>query len=118
MGGEIYVPKIPSMKILDVAAAIAPKAKIRYIGIRPGEKLHELMIGEDDARSTFEYDRYFKILPMIYDWNHCPHRIAGGKRCADGFSYTSANNHEWMTRNELQSWMRRQANEFSSKNEE
>ena len=108
IGGEIYVPKIPSMKILEVASAISPKAKIKYIGIRPGEKLHELMIGEDDARSTFEYDHYYKILPMIYDWNNCPYRIAQGKKCSDGFSYTSANNREWMTSSDLRAWIKRQ----------
>ena len=108
IGGEIYVPKIPSMNIMDVAAAIDPSAKIRFIGIRPGEKLHELMIGQDDARSTFEYGGYYKILPMIYDWNSCPYRIAKGKKCPEGFSYTSDNNREWMTRQELRSWVRRE----------
>lgn len=108
VGGEIYVPKIPSMKILDVAAAVDPAAKIRFIGIRPGEKLHELMIGEDDARSTFEYKSYYKILPMIYDWNHCLDRIGEGKKCPEGFSYTSENNRDWMTRGELRAWIRKE----------
>ncbi len=108
VGGEIYVPKIPSMNILDVAKAIDPKAKIRFIGIRPGEKLHELMIGEDDARSTYEFKNHFKILPMIYDWNHCPYRIGAGKKCVEGFSYTSASNGKWMTPEELRSWIRKE----------
>ena len=105
VGGETYVPKIPSMKVLDVAAAVAPGAKVRFIGIRPGEKLHELMINEDDARSTYEYDTYFKILPTIYDWHHSTDRIGKGKKCAEGFSYTSANNKQWMTRAELGKWI-------------
>src|SRR5690606_23345535 len=68
VGGEIYVKKIPSMKLLDIAEAVAPGAKARYIGIRPGEKLHEQMIGEEDAPYTYEYDSYYKILPAINDW--------------------------------------------------
>lgn len=107
-GGEIYVPKIPSMKVVDIAAAIAPKAKQHVIGIRPGEKLHEYMIGEDDARHTYEYETYFKILPDIYDWHNCSQRIGKGKRCPDGFSYSSANNLEWMTEQELKGWLKKE----------
>lgn len=106
VGGEIFVPKIPSMKVVDVARAIAPKARHKLIGIRPGEKLHELLIGEDDARSAYEYKRYYKILPMIYDWHHSGERIGAGRKCRDGFVYSSLENKEWMTSNELQSWLK------------
>lgn len=108
VGGEIYVPKIPSMKITDIAAAVAPEAKQKIIGIRPGEKIHEFMIGEDDARHTYEYDAYFKILPDIYDWHKCSQRIGDGKRCADGFSYSSENNQDWMTTQELHAWLKKE----------
>ena len=106
VGGEIYVPKIPSMKVVDAASAISAKAKQKIIGIRPGEKLHEFMIGEDDARHTFEFDAYYKILPDIYDWHNCRQRIGTGKKCLDGFCYSSSNNQEWMTQEQLQSWLK------------
>ncbi|MBU3759283.1 MAG: UDP-N-acetylglucosamine 4,6-dehydratase (inverting) [Candidatus Omnitrophica bacterium] len=105
VGGEIFVPKIPSMKVTDVARIIAPNAKLKIIGIRPGEKIHESMISEEDARSTFEYPTYFKILPTIYDWHHCRERIGSGNQCAEGFSYTSGNNTSWMSDQELTKWM-------------
>ena len=114
IGGEIYVPKIPSMKIVDVARAVAPQARHKIIGIRPGEKLHELMIGEDDARYTYDYGDHFKILPMIYDWHNTIERIGRGKRCADGFSYTSSNNDQWMKTEELRAWMRKEYPEFKA----
>ena len=67
-GGEIYVKKIPSMNIVDIAKVIAPKAKLKITGIRPGEKLHEQMISLEDSYSTYEYDNYYKILPQINEW--------------------------------------------------
>jgi len=97
-GGEVFVPKIPSYRILDVAKAIAPDAKIDEIGIRPGEKLHELMIPEDDARHTIEFKTYFVIQPDFVWWNKKAHLIErGGKVCADGFSYKSDTNNEWLS---------------------
>jgi UDP-N-acetylglucosamine 4,6-dehydratase (inverting) len=108
VGGEIYVPKIPSMRVQDIAKVVAPKAKQRIIGIRPGEKLHEFMIGEDDARHTYEYDTYFKILPDIYEWHNCCQRIGNGKRCPEGFCYSSKNNTEWMTGETLGAWVRKE----------
>lgn len=108
IGGEIYVPKIPSMKVTDVAATISRKAKQKIIGIRPGEKLHEFMIGEDDARHTYEYAGYYKILPDIYGWDSCRHRIGKGKKCSDGFNYSSSNNHDWMTKDQLQGWLEKE----------
>lgn len=108
VGGEIYVPKIPSMKVIDIGKAISPTAKHKIIGIRPGEKLHEFMIGEDDARHTYEYGTYYKILPDIFDWHHCVRRIGAGKKCRDGFCYSSANNYDWMTEDELRSWLKKE----------
>ncbi len=105
VGGEIYVKKIPSMKITDVASLIAPEAEQEVIGIRPGEKLHEQMIGVEDALYTYEYDKYFKILPAINNWDRDSKRIKNGIRVQDGFSYTSNNNTEWMTGAELQAWI-------------
>ncbi len=97
-GGEVFVPKIPSYKILDVAKAIAPNAKIKVIGIRPGEKLHELMIPEDEARHTLEFDRYFVIQPDFPWWTVSDKlKDDGAKHCPDGFSYRSNTNDKWLT---------------------
>lgn len=104
-GGEIYVKKIPSMKVTDLARAIAPEATLRFVGIRPGEKLHEQMIGEEDAFYTYEYPDHYKILPAIHNWHVSGERIKDGVRVSDGFSYTSSNNHEWMSAETLQSWV-------------
>lgn len=105
VGGEIYVKKIPSMKVTDVALAINPDAKQVIIGIRPGEKLHEQMIGTDDALHTFEYDDYFKILPAIHSWSTDPARAKGGKKVAEDFTYCSDNNSEWMSVETLRVWV-------------
>ena len=106
VGGEIYVKKIPSMKIADIALAVAPKKIHKIIGIRPGEKLHEQMIGFEDAPHTYEYSEHFKILPAIHDWTNDPHRIGNGKKVADDFIYSSDNNPQWMSIENLQSWIR------------
>tara|TARA_B110000305_G_scaffold92382_1_gene104230 strand:- start:86 stop:1087 length:1002 start_codon:yes stop_codon:yes gene_type:complete len=105
VGGEIYVRKIPSMKVMDIAEVIAPKAKHKIIGIRPGEKLHEQMISSDDAYSTYEYSNYYKILPQINEWAKDNLRIKGGKRVSEGFTYSSDSNPEWMTKSDLQKWI-------------
>ena len=104
-GGEIYVKKIPSMCITDIASSVAPRAEQKIIGIRPGEKLHEQMIGEEDAAFTYEYPEHFKILPAIHSWNLSEERIKDGRLVPEGFRYTSDNNTEWMTREELQDWI-------------
>lgn len=91
-GGEIFVPKIPSATMPDVARAVAPECKIKVIGIRPGEKLHETLISEDDGRLTLEYDGYYVIQPQFTWWGE--QRKNGGKPVAEGFSYTSGNNKE------------------------
>ena len=105
IGGEIYVKKIPSMKIIDLAKAVAPQAQLEFIGIRPGEKLHEQMISEEDAFYTYEYADHFKILPAINGWSNSKARIKDGVKVPEGFSYTSNNNPEWMSCAELQAWM-------------
>jgi len=104
-GGETYVKKIPSMKVTEIAKAVAPEAKHEIIGIRPGEKLHEQMIGPEDSFYTYEYDEYFKILPAIHNWSNCNNRIKKGRKVAEGFSYTSDNNTDWMCPAELKKWI-------------
>lgn len=104
-GGEIYVKKIPSMNICDIATAVDAKAEQVEIGIRPGEKLHEQMIGVEDAHFTYEYLEHFKILPQICDWGNIENMIKGGIQVPEGFSYTSDNNKEWMTIPQLQNWI-------------
>jgi len=89
-GGEIFVPKIPSTGIMDVVEAIAPDCEVKFIGIRPGEKIHEVLISEDDGRLTLEYDDYFVIQPQFPWWGE--ERKEGGVPVRDGFTYTSDNN--------------------------
>ncbi len=104
-GGEIYVKKIPSMKLTDIARAIAPQAQTEVIGIRPGEKLHEQMIGHEDSHYTYEYDEYFKILPAIHSWSEDANRIKGGRKVREGFAYTSDGNKDWMDVESLRRWI-------------
>ncbi len=98
-GGEIFVPKIPSMKIIDVARVIAPECKYEFTGIRPGEKLHEVLIPEDDARHTLEFDDFFVIQPE-FPFVVCE-KPEGGKPLPDGFRYASDTNDKWLTEEEL-----------------
>jgi UDP-N-acetylglucosamine 4,6-dehydratase (inverting) len=105
MGGEIYVKKIPSMNIVDIAKAVAPEATHKIIGIRPGEKIHEQMIGSEDAPHTFEYENHFKILPAIHNWSLDSSRIKGGKSVPEGFTYISDTNSEWMAGDDLKKWI-------------
>lgn len=95
-GGEIYVEKNPSVKIIDIAKAIDEKKNIKIIGIRPGEKIHEIMISKDDSRFTYSYKNFYKILPQINDWNLDKSRIKGGKKVKLGFEYVSNVNSSWM----------------------
>lgn len=106
VGGEVYVKKIPSMKIGDVAKAVDPSARLEMIGIRPGEKLHEQMIGVEDAPHTYDYDGYYKILPAIHNWSNDPERIGDGRKVPEDFVYSSDNNTEWMTVESLRDWIR------------
>ncbi len=101
-GGEVFVPKIPSTRIIDLARVIAPDAELEIIGIRPGEKLHEMMISRDESRSTIELKDMFVVEPegalfFRHDWSK------EGTRVPDGFKYTSDNNAEWLTPEEIKS---------------
>jgi len=104
-GGEVYVKKIPSMKVTDLANVIAPEAKQEIIGIRPGEKLHEEMISTEDAAYTYEYPEHFKILPTINNWGSDKARIKDGVKVKEGFVYASDSNPEWMDNASLQEWL-------------
>lgn len=105
VGGEIYVKKIPSMTITDIARACVPDARHEIVGVRPGEKLHEQMIGTEDVSHTYEYADHFKILPAIHNWSADPIRINGGKKVEADFTYCSNNNPEKMSVEALQNWI-------------
>jgi len=94
------------MKVTDIATAIDKNATQKIVGIRPGEKLHEEMIGKDDSMYTYEYDEYYKILPAINNWSSNTKLIKKGKKVDKGFSYTSYNNKEWMSIETLQNWIK------------
>lgn len=98
-GGELYVPKIPSMRIVDLAEALAPDARLEEIGIRPGEKLHEEMISLDDARRTREFDDHYVVYPVLAEWAQAPQM--DGVPLPEGFSYNSETNDQWLTVEEL-----------------
>ncbi|HBR22004.1 MAG TPA: UDP-N-acetylglucosamine 4,6-dehydratase (inverting) [Nitrospiraceae bacterium] len=100
-GGELFVPKIPSMNIIDMARAIAPECKHNIIGIRPGEKLHEVMITDDDARHTLEFDDYYVVEPEFDWWSNEKHIANGAKQVPEGFRYASNTNNRWLTAEEL-----------------
>jgi UDP-N-acetylglucosamine 4,6-dehydratase/5-epimerase len=110
IGGEIFVPKIPSMRVVDIAKVVRPTSKLVHIGIRPGEKIHEQMIGKEDAKNTFEHENYYKIIPQI----EMPYEFEAekpyAKRCQDDFEYTSDKNSEWMTEKELSFWLKEEKN--------
>ena len=114
VGGEIYVKKIPSMKVIDVATAVSSSARQEEVGIRPGEKLHEQMIGLEDVPYTYEYPRYFKILPAINNWSKDPARINGGIKVDLDFTYCSDSNKEWMKISELQEWIEENRNKIGN----
>jgi len=105
-GGEIYVKKIPSMTVSDIATAVSQKAVQKTIGIRPGEKIHEQMIGIEDAPHTYEYKDHYKILPAIYNWSSDPKRNKGGTQVVEDFTYSSDQNKEWMSIEDLQQWIK------------
>ena len=106
IGGEIYVKKIPSMKVIDIANAVDSDAKQKIVGIRPGEKIHEEMISSGDAPYTYEYQSHFKILPSIHEWYKDKNRINDGKKVDSDFTYRSDNNTDWMDVNTLKSWIK------------
>ena len=113
-GGEVYVKKIPSMKVTDIALAINDKAKQVEVGIRPGEKLHEQMIGPEDALYTYEYPDYFKILPSINNWSCDPDRIGEGVLVHHSFVYSSDNNTNWMEIKTLRDWIKKNHNKLGN----
>lgn len=102
-GGELFVPKIPSMKVVDLAYALVPDAELDIIGIRPGEKIHEEMISADDARRTIDVGKYFVMQPEA-DWWHAAHYE--GQTLPEDFSYNSLNNTEWLSREDLVQMMK------------
>ena len=102
-GGEVFVPRIPSMKILDLAEAVAPGAKTHEIGIRPGEKLHEEMIAADDSRRTISLSDRYVILPTVADWGYEP---LSGDPVKDGFAYRSDSNDIWLTVDEIRTLLK------------
>lgn len=113
-GGEIYVKRIPSMNIIEIAKSVSPDAEIKIIGIRPGEKLHEQMIGAEDAAFTYEYEfeEYYKILPSISDWGTSKDRVKNGILVDQNFVYSSENNTEWMSTSKLRVWVNENMNSF------
>lgn len=98
-GGEIFIPKIPSMRIMDLADVIAPESEKEIIGIRPGEKINEVLLTQEEARHTKEFDKYFTIEPEFPFW--AEENLNGGKDLPDGFTYTSDNNNSWLTKDAL-----------------
>ncbi len=104
-GGELYVRKIPSMRVVDIARCINEKARFEFIGIRPGEKLHEQMITEEDAMHTYEYDEYYKIIPPILNDDRKQKRIKNGTLVVPNFCYASNTNKEWMSPETLRAWI-------------
>ena len=99
-GGEIFVPKIPSMRLLDLAETVAPGCQVEYIGIRPGEKLHEVLVSEDESRQTLETEDMYVIQPSHPWWKS--ENWVGAKPLAEGFRYSSDTNERWLTRRELE----------------
>lgn len=109
-GGEIFAPKIPSMRLTDLARAVAPDCELQEVGIRSGEKLHEVIVGEDDARHTLEYGDYYAILPDFHNWDSENYaRENGGKRCAEGFTYSSDTNTQWLSVDDLRAMLQEPA---------
>ena len=111
-GGEIFVPKIPSMKITDLAQAIAPDCKQEIVGIRPGEKVHESLIGEDEGQNAIEYTDCYVVLSKLYPGKTSFH-IDNGEACPEGFSYTSGDNPQTISAEALRDIIERIEVDFS-----
>ena len=105
VGGEIFVKKLPSMNIMDIADSISKDTKKEFVGIRPGEKLHEMMVGYEDADNTYEYSSFFKILPQIFNSKQKNKMIKNGKKVSKDFIYSSQNNKQWMNKKDLIKWI-------------
>ena len=101
-GGELYVPRIPSMKVIDLAKTIAPDAEITEVGVRPGEKLHEEMVSVEDSRNTIRQDDRYIVMPTLAEWGFVQ---PPGEPVPDGFSYSSDSNDLWLTEQDLQSFL-------------
>jgi UDP-N-acetylglucosamine 4,6-dehydratase len=101
-GGELYVPRIPSIRITDLAMAVAPGAKLEEIGMRPGEKLHEEMISADDSRRTVVLENRFVITPVVAEWGY---ETPSGKLMPEGKAYQSDTNDQWMSQDEIRSFL-------------
>lgn len=101
-GGETYISKIPSFRIVDLAEAMCSDVSLNEIGIREGEKLHEIMITRDDSRTTYEYEKHYIIYPHFEWWDTKKNNIDGGKLVREGFEYNSENNNQWLSIIELQ----------------
>jgi FlaA1/EpsC-like NDP-sugar epimerase len=112
VGGEIYVKKIPSMKVIDIAKVIKPDAKFKIIGIRAGEKIHEQMIGSDDANFTYEFESYYKILPFSNNVKLNKKYIKNGKKVKKDFIYSSNTNKKWMQAKDLKEWLLKNKKNF------
>ena len=104
-GGEIFVKKIPSMKVIDIATAISPNLEQKVVGIRPGEKLHEQMIGLEDANFTYEYADHYKIFPSIHNWSRDLVASKKGKKVPQDFVYASDSNPDWLSPEEFTLWL-------------
>jgi UDP-N-acetylglucosamine 4,6-dehydratase len=103
-GGEIFVPKIPSMHVVDLARALAPRCDVHEVGIRPGEKLHEVLVPVEEARQTIEFERHYTIQPAFSWWDPEARQVDNGEQGAavpDGFAYTSDTNERWLGPDEL-----------------
>jgi UDP-N-acetylglucosamine 4,6-dehydratase len=102
-GGEIFVPKIPSMKMIDMAKAMGSECTVKIVGIRPGEKLHELMIPADEARNTLEFENHYVIQPAFHWWDRDEFQnVKGGRPALENFEYSSDNNSDWLSVDDLQ----------------
>lgn len=112
IGGEIFVKKIPSIKITGLAKILRPNNNIKIVGVRPGEKLHEQMISVEDAGFTYEYSSFYKILPSINGWGNDPARIGDGVAVHSEFSYSSDTNCDWVNDEYIKSWIDENYTEF------
>ena len=99
-GGETFISKIPSFKITDLAQAILPGCEMPEVGIREGEKLHEVMVTKEDSLLTYEYEKHFIVYPH-FDWWNTDKIQAGGKKVEHGFEYSSGNNSQWLSVDDL-----------------
>jgi UDP-N-acetylglucosamine 4,6-dehydratase len=113
-GGEIFVPKLPSMRIVDLARSIAPECRTEIVGIRPGEKLHEVLLTEDESRRALEFDDFYVVMPTSYSPKDNGGYLKGGKPMTENFRYGSDNNNWWLSVEEMHSYEDENEPEFHS----